>query len=110
MKIAVPCSDGKLSPHFGHCSVFAVADVENGVVNAVSEHVPPPHEPGVLPGWLEKLGVEVILAGGMGARAQAIFMEKNIKVITGAPQLPPEEVVSAYLAGSLQTGENLCDH
>jgi hypothetical protein len=31
-------------------------------------------------------------------------------VVVGAPADSPEEVVSAFLAGSLAKGENLCDH
>ena len=37
--------------------------------------VPPPHEPGVLPGWLHHLGADVIIAGGMGQRAISLFGE-----------------------------------
>ncbi|MBW1742672.1 MAG: ATPase, partial [Deltaproteobacteria bacterium] len=71
---------------------------------------PPPHEPGVLPKWLGDLGVDVIIAGGMGSRAQGLFGENGIKVLTGAPSLTPEELVQQYLANSLATGENVCDH
>lgn len=36
---------------------------------------PPPHEPGVLPKWLHDQGVNLIIAGGMGQRAQGLFNE-----------------------------------
>ena len=72
--------------------------------------VPPPHEPGVLPSWLHQLGADVIIAGGMGQRAVGLFDEKGIKVITGAPELDPEALVSNYLDNMLLTGANVCDH
>jgi len=112
MRIAVPLVQGRLSPHFGHCEVFAVLDVdeENRSVVRIEKLEPPPHEPGLLPRWLADQGVKVILAGGMGGRARALFAEKGIEVVVGAPADAPEDVAAAYLAGTLVTGENACDH
>jgi len=107
---AVPTAEGKLCAHFGHCDQFALVQTENGKIQGTSMHTPPPHEPGVLPNWLHQQGAKVIIAGGMGARAQQIFNEKGIQVVTGAPVDSPEALVSQYLANMLATGENLCDH
>jgi len=30
--------------------------------------------------------------------------------VVGAPAATPEELVAAYLGGTLKSGENLCDH
>jgi len=112
MKIAIPTVEGKLCMHFGHCEKFAVLDVSEGDKNIVSEEflTPPPHEPGVLPKWLSEQGVNCIIAGGMGGRAQDIFAANNIKVVTGANSEEPREVVENYLNGTLETGPNACDH
>jgi predicted Fe-Mo cluster-binding NifX family protein len=64
----------------------------------------------VLPRWLKQQGANVIIAGGMGARAQTLFNESGIKVVTGATPDDPEALVSHYLSGILETGDNLCDH
>lgn len=109
-KVAVPVADGVLCNHFGHCDKFAVMQVQDGKVGAMELLVPPPHEPGVLPRWLGELGVNVIIAGGMGQSALSLFTEQGIKVITGAPNLAPETLVQQYMAGSLVTGPNVCDH
>ena len=69
-----------------------------------------PHEPGLLPRWLAEKGVTQIIAGGMGARAQQLFAERGIQVVTGAPADDPETLVKAFLSGTLVTGENACDH
>ncbi len=109
-KAAVPLASGVLCNHFGHCEKFALLDVADGRIGAMELQLPPPHEPGVLPRWLADLGVNLIIAGGMGQRALSLFAEQGIKVITGAPNLEPEALVQQYLSGSLTTGPNVCDH
>jgi Mrp family chromosome partitioning ATPase/predicted Fe-Mo cluster-binding NifX family protein len=108
--IAVPVSEGKLCSHFGHCDQFALIETEGGKIIRKTMHTPPPHEPGVIPRWLGGLGVQVIIAGGMGSRAQALFDEKGIRVITGASAGEPEALVNQFLSSTLVTGANVCDH
>lgn len=112
MRIAIPTSDGKLCMHFGHCDQFCVIDVDNGSKTIKSQELltPPPHEPGVLPKWLAGLQVNMIIAGGMGQRAQQLFTQNKIEVVVGAPSETPEKLVKAYLDESLVSGENICDH
>ena len=110
MKFAVPLAEGKLTAHFGHCKEFALVDVEDNKITNKETIVPPPHEPGVLPRWLYELGTDVIIAGGMGARALDLFAQNGIRVLTGAPSLTPEELVQEYLDNALETGANVCDH
>jgi ATP-binding protein involved in chromosome partitioning len=107
---AVPVAEGKLCSHFGHCDQFALVETENGQIKGKSMHTPPPHEPGVLPAWLHEMGANIIIAGGMGSRAQGLFNQSGIKVVTGAPQDTPESVVNQYLTDTLVTGANVCDH
>ncbi len=107
---AIPVAAGKLCAHFGHCDQFALVETEDGKIKGTEMHTPPPHEPGVLPKWLHEMGAHVIIAGGMGARAQDLFQENGIKVIVGAPMDAPESLVNQYLAGTLVAGDNICDH
>ena len=111
MKFAVPTNGGKLCAHFGHCEAFALIDTD-GAGKVVNETyvTPPPHEPGLLPPWLSQQGVNCIIAGGMGSRAQQLFAEQGVNVITGAQGENPKEIVEQYLKGILQTGANTCDH
>lgn len=112
MKIVIPVADGKLSTHFGHCERFALIDVDPKEKKIIKqdELKAPPHEPGLLPKWLAERGANMIIAGGMGQRAQALFAEHGIEVVIGAPAETPENLVNSYLAGTLQSGENVCDH
>lgn len=112
MRIAVPLAQGKLSLHFGHCDQFAIFDIDdktNKVINR-KDAVPPSHAPGALPKWLHENNVSVIIAGGMGQRAQQLFSQNDIKVVIGVSGGSPEELVSAYLENKLETGDNICDH
>jgi len=112
MTIAIPMADGRLCAHFGHCDRFVLADVDEAQKRIVgtSYLTPPPHEPGVLPKWLHDRGVKVVISGGMGRRAQEFFRILGIRVVVGAPADTPEKVVAAFLAGTLEVGENVCDH
>lgn len=112
MKIAIPLAGEKLTMHFGHCASFALIDVnpEDKSITGRNDVTPPPHEPGVLPRWLAEQGVSMIIAGGMGRRAQELFAERDIQVFVGAPSDTPEALVDQYLSGTLQSGVNSCDH
>ncbi len=112
MKIAIPTADGRLCMHFGHCQQFALVQVaaNSKEILGTTWLTPPPHEPGVLPRWLHEQGADVIIAGGMGQRAQELFGRNGIKVVVGASDDEPEAIVAAYLAGTLETGMNVCDH
>jgi len=110
MKVAIPLADGKLCMHFGHAQQFGIYDVEGDKIVKGEFVTPPPHEPGVIPKWLNSLNVNVIIAGGMGSRAQQFFSEYGIKVMVGAQSGEPEQLIEDMLKGSLQLGANVCDH
>lgn len=112
MKIAIPTNDKKLSLHFGHCQEFAIVEVDDStkeIVN-VDYQQPPMHEPGALPRWLSEIHANVIIASGMGVRAQQLFEQANIKVVVGAQPSDPETLVKQYLSDDLQLGDNICSH
>lgn len=112
LKIAIPTVNGQLCQHFGHCEKIALLEVDqedNKILN-LQGLTPPAHEPGVLPEWLHNQGADVIIAGGMGQKAQQMFARNGIKVVVGASESPPETIVAAYLEGKLMTGKNVCDH
>jgi predicted Fe-Mo cluster-binding NifX family protein len=112
MRFAVPVTDGKMATHFGHCSHFALFDVDETTKTIVKKEVipSPGHQPGVLPAWLAEQGVSIVIASGMGSRAQGIFNENRIEVIIGVLGEDPEKVVLDYIKGELATGDNICDH
>lgn len=112
MKYAVPLSGGMLSAHFGHCEQFALIDVDEEKRQILTKELvtPPEHAPGVFPAWLAGMGVNRVIAGGMGPRAVDLFEENNIGVILGAMETDPERAILSHLNGSLAIGDNACDH
>lgn len=112
MKIAIPLAEGKLTMHFGHCASFALVDVDPQTKKIIKkeELAAPAHKPGLLPPWLAERGVTMIIAGGMGQRAQQLFAEQNIQVVVGASAEAPEKLITDYFEGTLQVGANVCDH
>ncbi len=112
MKIAIPTNGGKLCQHFGHCEVFTFIEVDENTKQIINktEMTPPEHVPGIMPPWVAEQGATLVLAGGMGGHAQSLFAEQKIQVIAGCTSDTPENIVKAYLDGSLVTGVNGCDH
>lgn len=112
MRIAIPIHEGVLCAHFGQSRTFAILDVDDETKSVVArvDETPPMHEPGVLPEWLDKKSVDVVIAGGMGMRAQQLFNAAGVQVITGAPSDAPETIAEAYLKNELKLGPNTCGH
>jgi Mrp family chromosome partitioning ATPase/predicted Fe-Mo cluster-binding NifX family protein len=112
MKVAVPVTNGVLSSHFGHCEQFVLFDVgtDGKTLSGRQVLTPPPHEPGTFPKWLHEQGATVIIAGGMGSRAQSLFGQNGILVVVGVAGGEPDFIVGEFLAGRLATGANICDH
>lgn len=110
MKIAIPTNNQKLTAHFGHCERFAIVDVDDHAIKHIEYVDPPVHQPGVYPRFLASEGVNVILAGGMGQKAQDLFRQHNIEFVIGVREGSPESLVKSYLENQLESGNNLCDH
>ena len=109
MKVAIAVDQGMVSPHFGRCEGYLLANIREGqIVNQQS--IPSPgHEPGRLPQLMHELGVECLIVGGMGPRAQQLLSELGIAVMSGVSG-DVREVLAQFAAGQLQEGENVCEH
>jgi ATP-binding protein involved in chromosome partitioning len=112
VRYAIPVSNGMVSTHFGHCEQFAIIDADEAKKEILSKELvtSPGHQPGLLPEWLAQRGVSVVIASGMGSRAQNLFRQNRIEVVIGTLESDPEKVVLSYLDGNLDTGDNICDH
>lgn len=108
MKIAVASEGRSISKHFGHCEHFYLFDVENNKVIRTETVANPGHRPGFLPNFLNDLGVDVIISGGMGGGAVRIFQDKNIQTIVGADGAV-DVAVRKFLAGELQSTGTVCN-
>ncbi|MBI9071191.1 MAG: NifB/NifX family molybdenum-iron cluster-binding protein [Melioribacteraceae bacterium] len=107
---AIPTQHDKLCAHFGHCEKFTIVETEENKVTEKKFLAPPMHEPGAYPKFLAEHGVHVIIAGGMGQKAQSLFSENNIEVVFGVDAAEPTALVEKYLLNDLESGNNKCDH
>jgi len=107
MRIAISTDGEFVSAHFGRCPSFTLVDIENNTVTKRVEVANPGHQPGAIPEFLHKRGVQCIVAGGMGMRATSFFEEYNIKTIVGISGTV-DDVIEELKKGTLQGGESLC--
>lgn len=107
MKVAISTDSGFVSAHFGRCPVFTMVEIEDGKVVKIEENNNPGHQPGFLPVFLAEQGVNCIICGGMGDRAQMLFTEKKITPVIGVTG-KVEEVIEKFIKGQLKGGESLC--
>jgi predicted Fe-Mo cluster-binding NifX family protein len=107
MRIAISTDGEYVSAHFGRCPTFTIVEIQNGKVIQNQKIHNPGHHPGYLPKHLHEIGVECIIAGGMGGRAAGLFDQYNIRPIMGITG-KVEDVVTRFVNGTLEEGESLC--
>lgn len=109
MKVAISTDMGYVSAHFGRCASYTIVEIEEGKVVNREEIPNPDHQPGFLPQYLYDRGVNVIIAGGMGPRAQGLFAQNNIESLIGV-QGPIDDVIAKFIDQEIEAGEDLCGH
>jgi len=108
--IAIPVEKERLCEHFGHCKQFAVYNIEENKIIEEKLLNAPVHTPGAFPKFLSENGVEIVIAGGMGHKAQDLFKSQEIELITGADNTDPKILVNSYLNGTLKSKNVVCNH
>jgi len=108
MKVAIATDGDLVSLHFGRCEGYTLFEIEDGkIISRVFEENPG-HQPGLIPKWLKEKGVNLVIAGGAGPRAQEFFKNLGIDFILGV-QGKVEDVIEKYLKGELEGGESTCE-
>ena len=96
-----------MSYHFGHCPYFVLVDVEGSQVVNV-ESIPNPfadeHNAGDLPSFMHSKGVNVIITGGMGPKAQQYFADYGITPVIGAYG-KIKDVLEEYLKSKVEVAK-----
>ena len=111
MKIVVPTRDGRVYDHFGHCAYYTIFDVIDGRIASISKLASPEGcgcKSGIAP-VLKQMGVAVMLAGNMGQGAKNVLEAQRIEVIRGCSG-DVNELVTAYLSGTVKDNGEVCDH
>jgi len=112
MKVAISSEDkngldGMVAQHFGRCPYYTIVEIEDNSVRDVKVIANPfynRHVPGLVPGFIRDQGVDVMVAGGMGRRAIALFEQYGIHVVTGAAGTV-RQAIEDLLAGRLSGAE-----
>jgi predicted Fe-Mo cluster-binding NifX family protein len=109
-RIAVPLINGRFTSHFGGAEQFGLFDFDEATRSITSRTIaaPPPHERGAFPVWLRAQKVTAVLAGGMGPRAVQILQRFGIETMLGVEDAEPEQIVRAYLDGTLVSSGEGC--
>lgn len=107
MKLAISTDGDFVSPHFGRCPTFTIVDIEGGTAKNIKQLDNPGHHPGYIPKFLSDKGVKVIIAGGIGRRAQGFFDELGMTAIIGVSGRV-DDVIKEFINGTLKSGESLC--
>ncbi len=111
MIIAVPYLQGDVNAHFGSTQAFLIAKAVDGRVEQTSifEVQGMQHNHSGIAGFLKEQGVEVILAGGMGAPMQQALKQHGFSLYCGVTG-PALEAIDAFLAGKIEHSESTCGH
>ena len=107
MKIAVTYENEQVFQHFGHTPAFKIYTVEDGKI--VSSEVVPTAGSGhgALAGFLEALGVNALICGGIGGGARFALQDVDIEIYGGVTG-DADEAAEALAAGCLGFNPNAC--
>lgn len=108
-RIAVPSIaegglEGQRSGHFGHCDVFTLVDVENGLIKDVSTVSNQEHVQGgcmVPVNLLASHKVNALIVGGIGMRPLIGFRQAGIEVYYDVERPNIRPVVEDLIMGNL---------
>lgn len=109
-RIAIPSTlpgglAAAVGTHFGHCDVYTLVDLKEGLITGVSTLPPVPHEQGgclAAVNHLASHGVTVLIAGGMGMRPLMGFNQAGVEVYRGVGIPSVEIAVKALVKGGLE--------
>ena len=107
--VAVPCLlpgglDAAPNAHFGRCQLYTLARVEEGKITEISVQPNPMHQGGDCGGPVQallRLGVNTLLAGGMGMRPLQALQAAGIAVYYNAGLPTVADCLNAFAAGRL---------
>jgi predicted Fe-Mo cluster-binding NifX family protein len=91
-----------VSPHFGHCDLFTLVELDEGQVKGVRVLPNSGHAQGgcmdaVL--FLKNAGAEALVAGGMGMRPLLGFQQVGIEVYFGGDAATVGQAVQLIVSG-----------
>ena len=109
MKVAVATEGSMVAQHFGRCSAYTIAEVEDQRVLSKELVESPGHgNPGSLPTFLAEREAKCVICGGMGPTAEQLFNEKGIIPILGVSG-SVDQALDDFVHDRLEGGANICE-
>lgn len=120
MKIAIPVNkDNAIDEHFGHCESYNVYSINDKKEIENTEKIDSPQGCGCksnIASVFQQMGVNTMLAGGIGMGAINVLNAHGITVVRGCSG-NSDEVLKKYLSGNVvdsgstcQSHEHNCSH
>ncbi len=109
MKLAISSENNQVAQHFGRCKEYTIVEVKNSEVKDKKVIPNPGHAPGAIPKFLNNKGCDLIIAGGMGRRAQGFFNDFGMDWIIGV-QGDVDKVIQDFINDELEVGDSTCTH
>jgi predicted Fe-Mo cluster-binding NifX family protein len=100
-RIAVPSKAGMPVFDLHECGEVSIVDVDAGRIQRIQTASVDPKDEELLPRQLEDMGVDVLIAGGIGPGTLDRLNRSHLNLVTGARGEKVEELVNAFLDGSL---------
>jgi predicted Fe-Mo cluster-binding NifX family protein len=103
MKIAMPLAEGCVAKLSDDCERFTIVDVdltENRILESCRAE-PDTEWLHRLAPWLAEQAVDLVIAVEVRPEMKTDLMERDIRIIAGAPKDPPRSEIKSYLAGDL---------
>lgn len=110
--IAIPTLDNNVDSHFGHCAYYTIFHIGDNNEICGKERLDSPQGCGCksnIASTMQEMGITLMLAGNMGMGAYNKLTEHGISVVRGCNG-KVEDVLNAYLNGTLQDSGDACDH
>lgn len=110
MKIAVTYENGQVFQHFGHTEQFKIYEIEDGKLEKSSVVNTNGSGHSALGGFLQNLGVDTLICGGIGGGAKTALSDAKIKLYGGVSG-DADKAVEDLINGRLEfNSEVTCSH
>jgi predicted Fe-Mo cluster-binding NifX family protein len=109
MNIAIPIHENRVMPRFGCTREMIVVTVEDGRIASRKRLMITPQMWASLPAVLAEEHISMVICGGIHPRFQQALQGQNIQLVWGVVG-EWQEVLQAYLNGTLQTNPVFCLH
>ncbi|MBN2299722.1 MAG: NifB/NifX family molybdenum-iron cluster-binding protein [Acholeplasmataceae bacterium] len=107
MKIAIACTTGLVSDHFGHSDSFEIYSVNSQERVFIESLQSPEHQHGSYPAFLKMNGVETLICGTIGRGAIQHMNAHKIEVISGVSG-KISEILDLFTQKKLASSDAIC--